>query len=222
VKASKTKGSPRTASLVLADAQPIVLEGLKSLFSREKNFRIRAQCTTIKETLRALRKHRPNILVFDTRISPKNGFVILRNILKTKLTTRSVVFTEALTNDQTLQVIRLGASGVILKDEQLKVLLQCIRKVHAGETWFKRGSSGTALKRLLRGATVAREAYKNLSHRQVQIARLVAKGLRNKEIGKKLSISEGTVQLHLHHIYGKLNLPHRLALALYARDTGVI
>jgi DNA-binding NarL/FixJ family response regulator len=222
VKAGNIKRSHTTASLVLADAQPIVLEGLKSLFRREKNFRIRAQCTTIRETLSALRKHRPDILVFDTRISPNNGFAILRNILRTRLTTRSVVFTEALNNDQTLQVIRLGASGVVLKTEQLKVLVQCIKRVHAGEKWFKRGSSGTALQRFLRHARAAREAYKNLSHRQVQIARLVAKGLRNKEISQKLSISEGTVQLHLHHIYQKLNLPHRLALALYARDTGLI
>jgi DNA-binding NarL/FixJ family response regulator len=222
VKAGNIKGSLSTASLVLVDAQPIVLEGLKSVFRREKNFRIRAQCTTSKETLRALRKHRPDILVLDVHIPSKNGFDVLRYMARTKLTTRSVVFTASLNDHQTLELIRLGASAVVLKYVQPKVLVQCIRKVQAGEKWFEHGSSVNALRKLRRWQMAARQAYENLTHRQMQIVRLVANGLRNKEISKRLSITEGTVEVHLHHIYRKLNLPNRLAVALYARDTGVV
>jgi two-component system nitrate/nitrite response regulator NarL len=211
-----------TVSLVLADAQPIVLEGLNSVLRREKNFRIVAQCTTSEQTLRAVRKRRPDVLVLDIHMSSKTGFDILREMIKAKLTTRSVVFTAALNDKQTREIIRLGASGVVLKDVQPKVLLQCIRKVQAGQKWFKRGFSVTAVQRSLRRETAARRAHRNLTHRQMQIARMVASGLRNKQISKRLSISEGTVQVHLHHIYKQLNLPHRLALALYARDTGLI
>ena len=209
-------------SLVLADAQPIVLEGLKSLLRREKNFRIVAQCTTSEQTLRALRKRRPDVLVLDIHIASKNGFDILRKMARAKLTTRSVVFTAALNEHQTLELIRLGASGVVLKNVPLKVLIQCIRKVQAGQKWFEGASSVPAIKKLLRRETPARHAYENLSHRQMQIVRMVASGLRNKQISRRLSISEGTVQVHLHHIYRKLNLPHRLALALYARDIGLV
>ena len=98
------------------------------------------------------------------------------------------------------------------------MLLHCIRKVQAGEKSFDRGFSVTALEKLLRPGKAARQRYESLSHREMQIVRMVAKGLRNKQIGKRLSVTEGTVQVHLHHIYRKLNLPHRLAVALYARD----
>jgi DNA-binding NarL/FixJ family response regulator len=205
-------------SVVLADAQPIVLEGLKSVLRRAKSFRIVAQCTTSEQALHAVRKHRPNILVLDIHISPKNGFQILSHMARAKLTTRSVVFTASLNDHQTLELIRLGASGLVPKTVQPRMLLHCIRKVQAGEKAFARGFSVTALEKLLRRGKAARQRYESLSHREMQIVRMVAKGLRNKQIGKRLSVTEGTVQVHLHHIYRKLNLPHRLALALYARD----
>ena len=221
-KATSIRRSSRSTSLVLADGQPIVLEGLKSLFSRERKFKTLAQCTQSQETLRAVRKHRPDVLIVDVDICSKNRFELVRQMLKRKLTIRWVVFTAALNDRQALEVIRLGASGVILKHEQLKVLVQCIRKVHAGERWFRPGFSVAAIRNLRARQTAARQAFENLTHRQTEIIRMVAKGLRNSQISKRLSITEGTVQLHLHHIYRKLNLPHRLALALYARDTGVV
>jgi two-component system nitrate/nitrite response regulator NarL len=205
-------------SVVLADGQPIVLEGLKIVLRREKNFRILAQCTTSDQTLRAVRKHRPDILVLDIHMPSKNGFNVLRWMIKAKLPTRSVVFTAALNDHQTLELIRLGASGLVLKNVQPRMLIHCIRKVQAGKKSFERGSSATVLEKLLRRERAARQRYENLSHREMQIVRMVANGLRNKQIGKRLSVTEGTVQVHLHHIYRKLNLPHRLALALYARD----
>ena len=120
-------------SVVLADAQPIVLEGLKSVLRRAKSFRIVAQCTTSEQALHAFRKHRPNILVLDIHISPKNGFQILSHMARAKLTTRSVVFTASLNDHQTLELIRLGASGLVPKTVQPRMLLHCIRKVQAGE-----------------------------------------------------------------------------------------
>ena len=205
-------------SVVLADAHPIVLEGLKSVLRRAKSFRIVAQCTTSEQILRAVRKYRPDILVLDIQISSKIGFDILSQMARAKLTTRSVVFTASLNDHQTLELIRLGASGLVLKNVQPRMLIQCIRKVQGGEKSFERGSSVTDIGKLLRRERSAHQRYENLSHREIQIVRMVAKGLRNKQIGKRLSLTEGTVQVHLHHIYRKLNLPHRLALALYARD----
>ncbi len=205
-------------SVVLADAQPIVLEGLKSVLRRAQSFRVVAQCTTSEQTLRAIRKHRPDILVLDIHISPKSGFEILRTIARAKLTTRSVVFTEVLNGHQTLQLVRLGASGSVLKDAKPNVLVQCIRRVGAGENCFTQDSRGDVERQSLR----VHRGHEMLTQRQVQIVRMVANGLRNNEIAKRLSIAEGTVQVHLHDIYSKLNLPHRLALALYARDIGLL
>lgn len=208
-------------SLVLADTQPIVLDGLSNLLHRYKTFRILARCNTCEDTLRALRKHRPDILVLE--LQPiKCGFEVLRHISQHKLRTRSVVFASNLNDEEIIEAIRLGASGVIRKDMPPKFLIECVKTVQKGEKWFDPRSSATATQKLLNRESATRQTYEALSARQIQIARMVANGLRNKEIGKKLFICEGTVQIHLHHIYAKLHLSSRLALALFARDAGLV
>jgi DNA-binding NarL/FixJ family response regulator len=208
--------------LVLGDEHPIVLDGLEHLFRLEKNFKILARCTTGEETLRAVRKHRPDILVFDIHIPLKNGLAVLKEITKSKLPTRCVIFTVALNDHEMLEAIRLGVSGIVLKRTTSKLLIQCVKKVHAGEKWFDRDSLASAAEKLVQRENGVRHAYEVLSSRQIEVTHLVAVGLTNKEIGKKLYISEGTVKTHLHKIYRKLHVGSRLALALYARDKGLV
>jgi two-component system nitrate/nitrite response regulator NarL len=213
---------PKAVTLVLADKQPIVLDGLEHLFRLEKNFEILARCTTGEDMLHAVRKHRPDILVFDFHIHSENGLAILKEITKSKLRTRCVIFTAALNDDEMLEAIRLGVSGVVLKDMPPKLLIECIRQVQAGKKWFERDSSARTLQKLAERESTVRLAYEVLSARQLQILRMVAAGLHNKDIGKKLFISEGTVEVHLHNIYERLDVKSRLALALYARDKGLV
>ncbi len=208
-------------TLVLGDEHPIVLDGLEHLFRLEKNFEILARCTTGEETLRAVRKQRPDILVFDF-IHSENGLAVLKEITKSKLPTRCVIFTAALTDDEMLEAIRLGVSGVVLKDMSSKLLTQCIKKVRAGEKWFERDSLASAAQKLVQRENAVRHAYEVLSSRQIEVTHLVADGSTNKQIGRKLYISEATVKTHLHKIYDKLHMDSRLALALYARDKGLV
>ena len=213
---------PKPVTLVLGDEHPIVLDGLEHLFCQEKNFQILGRCTTGEETLRAVRQHRPDILVFDIHIPSEKGLDVLEEMTKSKLPTRSVIFTAALNDDETLEAIRLGVSGIVLKDMPPKLLIECIRKVQAGKKWFERDSSARVLQKLAERERTTRLAYEVLSSRQLQILRLVAAGLHNKDIGKQLFISEGTVEVHLHNIYERLDMKSRLALALYARDKGLV
>jgi DNA-binding NarL/FixJ family response regulator len=208
--------------LVVADEHPIVLDGLEKLFLPEKNFKIQARCTTGEEALYAVRTNRPDILLLDVRLPVKTGLDVLREIARYKIPTRSVIFTAALNDAELLQAIRLGASGMVLKHMPPKLLIECIRKVHAGEKWFERDSSARVMQKLIERESTTRLAYEVLSSRQMQILRMVAGGLRNKDIGQKLFISEGTVEAHLHNIYEKLDLKSRLALAIYARDNGLV
>lgn len=208
-------------TLVLGDEHPIVLDGLERLFRLAKNFEILARCTTGADTLRAVRQHRPDILVFDIHIPWENGLSVLKELTKSKLPTRCVIFTAALNDDEMLEALRLGISGMVLKDMPPNLLIECIRKVRAGKKWFERDSSARALEKLAERERTARMAYEVLSSRQMQILRMVAAGLPNKDIGKKLFISEGTVQVHLHNIYERLDVKSRLSLALYARETGI-
>src|SRR5438128_12307092 len=99
---------------------------------------------------------------------------------------------------------------------------ECVRTVHAGGDWLEKQSVRLALDKLLRREAGTRETGRILTPREIEIVRTVAGGLRNKEIAAKLHVNEGTVKLHLHHIYKKLGVDSRVALTLYAQGRGLV
>ena len=208
--------------LVLADDHPIVLDGLEHLFRLEQDFKVLARCRDGEETLQAVRKHRPDVLILDIRMPGKGGLAVLREVKKEKLPTRVVLLTAALDEADALEAIRLRVSGVVLKEMAPQLLVKCIRKVHAGGQWLEKRSFGRALETMLRREAGARQIAGVLTPREMEIVRLVASGLHNKEIAGKLLISEGTVKIHLHHVYEKLHVDGRLELTLYAQDKGLV
>ncbi|MGH9459334.1 MAG: response regulator [Thermoanaerobaculia bacterium] len=209
--------------IVIADDHPIVLDGLEQLFRLEDAFEIVARCTTGQEALDAVRAHAPDILILDLRMPQRSGLAVLRELQGEKnLATRVVVLTAALDEDEVLEAIRLGVRGVVLKEMAPRLLVQCVRKVHEGGQWLEKESIGKALDKMLRtgGSSVAGAGA--LTPREVEVVRLVAEGLRNKEIAERLLISEGTVKIHLHSIYEKLQIGGRVELSVYARDRGIV
>ena len=209
-------------SLVLADDHPIVLDGLENLFRQEADFTVVGRCVNGEEALRAVREYRPDVLILDIRMFRMDGLAVLREMKKEGLSTRVVLLTVALDEDQVVEAIRLGVSGMVLKEMAPRLLVQCVRKVHAGEQWLERQSFGRAMERMLRREAGAREIAGILTPREIEIVRMAATGLRNKQIAEKLFISEGTAKIHLHNIYEKLGLSDRLELARYARDKGLV
>jgi DNA-binding NarL/FixJ family response regulator len=208
-------------TLVLADDHPIILDALENLFRSERDFEVVARCTTGDETLEAVRKHQPDVLVLDIRMPETDGLDVLREMKKQKITSRVVILTAGLDDHEVLDAIRLGVSGFVLKEMAPEALVECIRKVHAGGRWLERTSLQQAMEKALVFEEGARQIAEILTRREIEITRLVAGGLRNRDIAKKLFISEGTVKIHLHRIYEKLNVDSRLALSLYARDRGL-
>jgi two-component system, NarL family, nitrate/nitrite response regulator NarL len=209
-------------SLVLADDHPIVLDGLEALFHLHDDFEILARCGTGDETLAAVRKHQPDVLLLDIKMPGKDAFGVVREMLNLKLRTRVVLLTAELDENSALESSQLGVAGVVTKDMAPKLLVQCVRKVHAGERFLEHSSFSGALEKMVRREGGEHEVARLLSPREIEIVRLLASGLPNKAIGKKLFISEGTVKVHLHNIYEKLQLQSRLALSLYARDKGLV
>ena len=209
-------------TLVLADDHPLILDGLEEIFRREQDFQVLARCLEGEATLRAVQQYKPDVLILDLRMPDTDGLAVLREMKKEKLSTRVVVLTAALDEDQALEAIRLGVSGVVLKEMAPRLLVQCVRKVHAGEQWLEKRSVSLALEKLLKRQTVGRLIAELLTPREIEIVRLVADGLRNREIAERLYISEGTAKVHLHSIYEKLKVESRLQLARYAREKGLI
>jgi DNA-binding NarL/FixJ family response regulator len=208
--------------LVLADDHPLILNGLENLFRTERDFEVIARCTNGIETMQAVRKHRPDVLILDIRMPGKDGLDVAREVQKEKLPTRIVLLTAVLDEGELLEGIRLGVQGIVLKEMAPKLLVQCIRKVHAGEQWIELRSPKQALEKMLRREAGGRELAAILTPREIDIVRMVASGLRNKEIADKLHISEGTVKVHLHNIYEKLHVNSRLALLRYAQEKGLV
>jgi DNA-binding NarL/FixJ family response regulator len=208
--------------LVIADDHLLVLAALKHLIHQEQEFDVLACCKDGEEALHAVRQHQPDVLLLDIHMPRKDGLAVLRDIRKEKLSTRVVLLTAALDEDQVLEAMRLGVEGVVLKEMTPQQLMQCIRKVHAGDLWLEKQSVSRALEKLLRREAAAREIANVLTRREMEVVRLMASGLRNKEIADQLSISEGTVKIHLHKGYEKLQVQSRMELVRYLHTKGLV
>jgi two-component system, NarL family, nitrate/nitrite response regulator NarL len=209
-----------TIRLVLADDHPVVLDGLVHLFSAEGDFEILARAHNGGETLRAVRQLHPDILVLDLRMPGMDGFTVLREMRREGLSTKVVVLT-AMEGEATIDAIHLGVRGVISKDIAMRVLVQCVREVHAGRKWLDGGVAARAVERLLRREAGIRMIERTLTRRELEVARLIADGMSSKAVARNLAISEGTAKLHLHHVYEKLKLRGRVALLRYIHTHGI-
>jgi DNA-binding NarL/FixJ family response regulator len=208
--------------LVVADDHPLILEALQQLFGLEDDFELLSCCRTGTETLQAVKDSQPDVLILDIRMPGQDGLAVLRALREEHTSTRVVLLTAALEEHEVLEAIRLGAQGVVLKEMASHLLVQCVRKVHAGGQWVERHSVSRALETMLRHQDGLRDVTGLLTPRELEIVRLAAQGFRNKRIAETLSISLGTVKLHLHHVFKKLPIDSRLALTLYARDKGLV
>lgn len=208
--------------LVLADASPILIEGLEHVFRSEPGFKVLTSCAEGEEALRAVRRLRPHVFVLDLDISGKGALAVLAALAAEQLPIRVVVLASRINDEEMLEATRLGAKGIILKNMSRHLLVQCVRKVHRGGTWLEKVSTAQAVERLLRRDTSYRQAASILTPREYQVFRLVINGNSNIEIADHLTISEGTVKSHLHRIYEKLDVRGRFGLTLYAREKGLL
>jgi two-component system, NarL family, nitrate/nitrite response regulator NarL len=208
--------------VAVADDHPIVLQGLQHLFEQQSDFHVVFCCTNGNDALEGVRTHRPDVLVLDLRMPERSGLDVLRAIAAEQLECRTVVLTAAVADDEVLEAVRLGARGLILKESTPEALIDCVRAVHQGEQRFEPETVSRAHRKLTDRESASREAAGSLTPREIEIVGMVAQGLRNRAIAGRLSISEGTVKVHLHNIYEKLGVDGRLALLLSAREKGLI
>lgn len=207
--------------LVLADDHRIILEGLEHLFDREDDFKVLATATNGEDALAAVRTHKPDVLVLDVQMPRGDGLSVLRQIHADKLPTRVVLLTASLDEDGVLEAMQAGVSGLVLKEAAAVMLVQTVRRVHRGERALEPSLVTRALDRLAQREE-ARKIVEVLSKRETEIVKMVAAGMRNKEIAEKLSIGEGTVKSHLHSIYEKLAVHGRVELTMVAYERGIV
>lgn len=208
--------------LILADDHRMVLDGLAQLLSLESDFDVLLRCTDGVEALAAVQRARPDVLVADVKMPGMTGIEILQRLHAEKIPTRVVLLTAHMTDDEVLTAVRNGVGGIILKEAASRTLVQCVRTVAAGQQWLDQRSVHVALDKMLRRESGLDKVTRVLTKRELEIVRMVATGLRNRQIGDQLAISEGTVKMHLHSIYEKLGVSGRMELSIYARENALV
>jgi DNA-binding NarL/FixJ family response regulator len=207
--------------VVLADDHAIVLHGLESLFLANAGFRVMACCRDGQSALEAVRRGGVDVLVIDLRMPGLSGVDVQRAIVTEGLRCRTVVLTAAHTDTELIELVRLGTHGIVLKDSSPAALLDCVQRVHRGERTVPQALVDRVRLRQLQRTTTGVDGSA-LTLREREIVRLVALGRRNKAVAEALSITEGTVKIHLHNIYQKLDVEGRLELLLWAQEHGVV
>ena len=204
--------------LVLVDDHPLVLGGLEQLLRAEPDFDVLATCGTVEAAWAAIAEHRPDVLILDLNLPDGDGLSLLRRLDPAK-PPAVVVLTASQDENLLLDAARLGARGIVLKAMAPRILEDSVRAAYRGE--YRLNVNGVDLaERVAERKSVEAELENLLTPREVQIVRLVALRLDNQQIAEKLSISVGTVKIHLHHVYDKLNLQGRHDLQMYLRDKG--
>ena len=218
-------GAKPKIRIVVADDHPIFRDGLCKLLSLEDDFEVVAQASDGRQVLEVLQQLEPDILLLDLKMPGMDGLATLQRLQAMKNKTRVIVLTASDDKNEFVQAMKLGTSGIVLKQTATDLLIKSIRKVHDGEIWLDSHTTAEVIRRFVSADETApiahpaapRERERSpLSQREREIVALVAQGFKNKEMAEKMFISEQTVKNHLHNIFDKLGVSDRLELALYA------
>ncbi|MGD0223012.1 MAG: response regulator transcription factor [Terriglobia bacterium] len=218
--------SPSKIDIVIADDQAIFREGLRKLLEAEPWLRIVGEAADAKETVRLVRQHNPQILLLDLALSKARGIEALRELSKLGLPTRTIILTEAIESDQAVEVLRLGARGIIMKHSAVELLLKSIRCVNDGEFWLGHERLLDLIQAVRRMTPYPSDSGDKrdfgLTSREMQVIKLISSGYTNKDLAKELSISENTAKHHITNIFDKLGVSNRMELVLFALEHRLI
>ena len=209
--------------VVLADDHPIVRESLKRLLSLEDDLLVVGEASDGQELLNLIEEATPDIVVLDLHMPNMDGLTTLAALRELASRPRVIVLTASEDKSEFVQAMKLGCSGIVLKQTAPELIVKSIRKVHNGEIWLDSHITATFGNPIeYRPELVSRwsqrreeEERSPLTQRERQIVVLVAQGYRNREIADKTALAEQTVKNHLHSIFDKLGVTDRLELALY-------
>jgi len=210
--------------LVLVDDQALVRAGLQRILRTKDGFDVVAECADGSEVAAAVEAHHPDVVVMDVRMKGIDGVEATR-LLLTDPGAPPVLMLTTFDDDEVLSAaLRAGVSGFVLKDASPEDLMRAVRAVAGGEGWLDPAVTGRVLAAYRRpepagGSSVAVE---ELTARELDVVRLIGRGLTNGEIADALYVSEGTVKTHIGHVFAKLGLRDRAAAIVWAFDQGLV
>jgi two-component system nitrate/nitrite response regulator NarL len=199
--------------LVIADNHPVFLQGLANIFEPLPDIKIVAKCKDGLAALAAIREYAPDIAMVDISMPGFNGLDVLATVASEGLPTRVMFLTATVSGTQIKDAIAGGARGIVFKNSSPDEIARSVRKVGAGRYQFPKDLADAVRRRRAQGQKIQYWPGQRLTPREQEVTRLAIKGLSNREIGEQMQLTEGTVKIHLHNIYKKLNISNRTALA---------
>ncbi|MBW3670686.1 MAG: response regulator transcription factor [Acidobacteria bacterium] len=198
--------------VVLVDDHEIVLEGLRAILERDGHVEVVSCCTDGAGALETIQRLAPDVVLLDLSLPDMSGLDVLKRIDCSK--TAVVLFTGTAEQEEIIEALELGARGVILKDVAPRLVVDCVRNVARGEEWLERRSAGRVIQHLRRSIENGGERLRDLTPREIEVAHLASRGIKNREIAETLCLSVSTVKIHLHNIYEKLAVDGRRELMM--------
>lgn len=209
--------------VVLVDDQELVRSGLRRILRRKDGFDVVAECADGSEVPAAIDHHRPDVVVMDLRMRDVDGIEATRRLREQDDPPPVLVLTTFDDDELLSGALRAGASGFLLKDSPAEELVRAVRAVASGRSMLDPAVTARVLAAYRAAPSGNREvAIDELTSREVDVLRLMARGLTNGEIAAELVISEVTVKSHIGRIFTKLDLRDRAAAIIYAFDHGLV
>ena len=209
------------ARVLIADDQNLFRSGLARLLEGDPRVHVVAQAVDGLDVVKKAASIKPDVVLMDLKMPNLDGIEATRRIVTEHPEIKVLILTTFETDSYVLQALRAGASGYVLKDSQVDAIVSSILAVISGE----RVMAGAVAKRvidMLSGSSTPKEFYDGLTAREVEILKLIAIGQANKQIARRLEISEKTVRNHVSNMYEKLHIYDRSQAVLYAVRKGLV
>jgi DNA-binding NarL/FixJ family response regulator len=218
-----TAGTGQLIRVILADTQAIFRAGLRKIFALEDDIRVVGQAETLPQTQSAVTKFTADILIFESALAP-NPVEVVTDILNQAPSLKVVVVTPTSDEQLTLDLFRRGVHGILSREVEPEVLIDCLRKVAAGEPWLENQAVHWVME-AFRGHTLRPSGARpkvQLTPKETLIVSCVTQGMKNKEIAVRVGTTEQVVKNYLRKVYDKLGVADRLELALYCLSHHVV
>jgi DNA-binding NarL/FixJ family response regulator len=210
--------------VLIADDQALVRTGFRVILNAEPDLEVVGEAADGRETIEAVRTQRPDVVLMDIRMPNLDGIEATRRLAAAAHAPRVLILTTFDLDQYVYEALRAGASGFLLKDASAEELLQAVRVVAAGEALL----SPSITRRLI--ADYARRpppnerpaALDELTPRELEVLRLIARGLSNRDIARKLVLGDATIKTHVARIFAKLDLHDRTQAVVLAYETGLV
>jgi DNA-binding NarL/FixJ family response regulator len=216
-------GSTQLIRVILADTQAIFRAGLRKIFALEDDIRVVGQAETLPQTQSAVTKFSADVLIFESALAP-NPVEAVTELLRQAPQLKIVVVTPASDEQLTLDLFRRGAHGILSREVEPEVLVDCLRKVAAGEPWLENQAVHWVME-AFRGHNLRPSGARpkvQLTPKETLIVSCVTQGMKNKEIALRVGTTEQVVKNYLRKVYDKLGVADRLELALYCLSHHVV